>query len=125
MGIYVANWNDRRIIKINPQREVTILAEIPGSKGEFIAHLVYHDANLYVAGTNTGRIFKVSLSGEVTTFTGMGKQGYKDGKITEAMFGFVNGLALHPNGNDLYVLEIVDRKEKQARIRVISRNQSD
>ncbi|MBQ5709376.1 MAG: S-layer homology domain-containing protein, partial [Anaerotignum sp.] len=50
------------------------------------------DGNLYVADTQNNVIRKVDTTGEVTTFAGMGKEGYQDGTALGSQFNQPVGL---------------------------------
>ena len=60
--------------------------------------------NLYVVDADNHQIRKVDVSGNVTTFAGSGRRGFKDGTVTQALFGFPSRLAFDDKG-DLYVTD--------------------
>lgn len=60
--------------------------------------------NLYVADSKNNAIRKISMQGNVTTYAGSTKEGYKDGLGGLAMFNFPKALAFDSNG-DLLVTD--------------------
>lgn len=76
---------------------------------------------LYVADSYNHRIKVVNESGEAKVFCGNGSPGFRDGSATEAMFWEPAGLALSPDGSQLYVadtnnfaIRVIDMKTRKA-----------
>ncbi len=105
-NMYVSNWNDRAILKITPDRDVSILATIPGEGREPIANMVHISGNLYVAGFGTHRIWQISLDGEVSVLAGSGAPGSEDGVGTSATFNQPNGIAISNSGDALWIMDV-------------------
>jgi hypothetical protein len=61
------------------------------------------DKNIYV--TDSGRIRKITQDGQVSTFAGGGKIGYKDGKIKDAEFINLNGIVTDKD-NNIFVADL-------------------
>ncbi len=62
------------------------------------------DDNLYIADTMNNVIRKITPNGAVSTFAGNLNGGYKDGKLTEALFNEPSDLAFDKSGN-LFVVD--------------------
>ena len=109
-NLYVADYNNHLIRKIDNSGQVTIYAgsgdagSEDGSAGtasfdgpfdvEFDSN-----GNLYVADFRNQRIRKIDLSGEVTTVAGNGTEGSQDGKGSQATFNYPRGIAVDSSGN--------------------------
>lgn len=62
------------------------------------------DDNLFIADTMNNVIRKITPNGTVTTFAGNTAGGYKDGKLTEALFNEPSDLAFDKSGN-LFIVD--------------------
>ena len=113
--VYVADFSNNTIRKIEPGGEVTTLAGSgrQGLKDGKGAQALFHgpdnivadrEGNIFVADADNFSIRKVSPDGTVTTVAGSGTAGYRDGKALEAMFGYPTGIAVDAEGN-LYVAD--------------------
>lgn len=105
-NMYVSNWNDRRILKITPEREISTIATIPGTAGQWIANMVYLKGKLYVAGFSTNRVWQVTLDGTVSVLAGSGAAGRTDGEALAASFNQPNGIAVANSREALYILDV-------------------
>ncbi len=103
-NMYVSNWIDRRILKVTPDRQISVIATIPGQPGEAIANMVYVDGELYVAGFGSNRVWQVTLAGNVSVLAGSGKPGRDDGEASKASFNQPNGIAVADDA--LYILDV-------------------
>jgi len=65
--------------------------------------------NIFVADLGSSTIRKISPDGNVTTFAGSGKPGYKDGKGKDAEFSFPHAIAIDKNDN-LFIADISNHR---------------
>lgn len=114
--IYIADRSNNRIRKIDPSNNNTV-STIAGSGVEGYADGVGTNAifaapsgicidpqgNLYVTDFWNFKIRKITPTGVVTTAAGT-TQGFSDGNITTAQFGYLHGICIDTQGN-LYVAD--------------------
>ena len=103
-----------RVRRIDADGTVTTLAggaepgdaDGPGAKARFdgAAGLALDRDGSILVVEQAGRIRRISPQGTVTTLTGRGRTGGRDGSLTEASFDHPTGIAVGPNG-DLLILE--------------------
>lgn len=104
-NFYAANFYNGNVIKIDPEGQPSVFAEIPGNNN---GHLIYRDRYLYVVARSAHQIYRVSMNGEVELFAGNGDRGRKNGNRLEASFSLPNDLDFSPDGKYLYVNEASD-----------------
>lgn len=117
-NLYVADSGNFVLRKISTAGIVTTVAGRPGVGGyqdgtgtnalfgySFGGLARDTNGNLYVADSDNYVLRKVSAGGVVSTLAGQfGNSGHQDGSGTNAVFGYVKGLALDRSGN-LYVAD--------------------
>lgn len=106
-NLYLANFNDSRINKIDTNGTVTTLATFPGNG---IGYITWAKGFLYVAGLNNNKIYKVSPSGDTSTVAGTGVAGNLDGPANTAQFNRPNGIAASITGDTLFVGDVLGRR---------------
>ena len=118
-NLYVADWGNHRIRRIDTEGMITTIAGTgvrgfggdggPATEAQF-ASLAYLAAdelgNLYVSDSANHRIRRIDTEGVITTIAGTGVRGFSGdgGPATEARFSAPGGLALDGSGN-LYVAD--------------------
>ena len=111
-NLYVADV--RKIRRIDSSGNVTTFAgtSLPGFKDgpanqaqfRLPAYLVFDSTNnLYVADLQNNRIRRIDTQGNVTTFSGNGTKGSKNGPLSQAQYNFPAGLAFGSRENYLYI----------------------
>lgn len=96
-NIYVANFVNPNITRIDALGNETLLTTLPGTQTGYID---YRDGYLYVSGLDTHRIYRVSVAdGSFTTLAGSGLPGLIDGPADQARLQNPNGLALSKDGS--------------------------
>jgi sugar lactone lactonase YvrE len=102
---------DGRVRRVTPAGVVTTIAgrwtgpgkvDAAGTNARFNTpqHLAQDAAgNVFVADMYNNMIRRVSLDGVVTSFSGTGSSGVKDGSATVAQFGALVGIAMDGTGN--------------------------
>ncbi|MES2810234.1 MAG: IPT/TIG domain-containing protein [Bacteroidota bacterium] len=110
--MYVANRGNFNIVKITPQKVVSVLAgsgvqgyeDGPATTAKFMgpSGIAYYLGYFYVIDGR--RVRKISSSGLVTTLAGSGADGNVDGVGTNAQFGTLEGITVDADGT-VYVTD--------------------
>eukprot|EP00959_Pyramimonas_sp_CCMP1952_P004120 86475-Pyramimonas_sp.AAC.1 len=110
-NVFVGDSNNHCIRKISPQGLVSTLAgtgvaahrDGEGNAGAQFNHpygvAVDWEGNVIVADTSNLRIRKISTQGIVSTLSGTGKKGFRDGEGNAARFNRPFGVAVDGGGN--------------------------
>ena len=69
----------------------------------WLGYLAYHNDELFIAGTSTHRIYKMSLDGEVSVFAGTGEKGLKGGDALEAKLNRPMDIIVSNDGNSFFI----------------------
>ncbi|MEM8907975.1 MAG: hypothetical protein AAGD05_09035 [Bacteroidota bacterium] len=95
-NLYISNFNNGAVIKVDPNGNASLLANIPGNNN---GHLTYSPQlnQLIVTSHGSSRIYLLSLSGVVSLLAGNGQRGNDDGGVDEATFSRPNGIAASPS----------------------------
>ena len=117
-NLYVTDYENNHIYKVNPAGEVTALAgrmfstgyaDGTGNEAEFSRPrgiTIDASGNLYVADFGNNRIRKITPAGEVTTLAGS-TYGYTNGMGSAAEFNGPSGITIDASGN-LYVTDEIN-----------------
>lgn len=103
-NLYVGNWHDGRINRINPEGLVDTFAKLPTPNSTGAASLLVLKDKLYATAYAANQIFEISLlSAKVNVLAGTGESGNLDGSAQEAQFTSPTGLAASISGDTLFV----------------------
>ncbi len=120
-NVYLLESGSYRVRRISTEGEVSVFAGIgvsgykDGSAeiaqfGELADIIVDYKSNIYVSDPDNHIIRKITPDGQVTTFAGMGVPGYKDGDVSEALFGTLGEMAFDHNRTKLFVHDKGNRR---------------
>jgi hypothetical protein len=99
--IFVANFNDGKILRVTRDKTITEIADIPAT----IGHLEYRDNVFYATGWFEHKVFVVSADGEILATIGNGNEATVDGRASEASFFRPNGIGVSKDGKFVYVTQ--------------------
>ena len=107
-NLYVVNFNNPNIVKIDSAGNATLFAALPTTSG---GHIDYDQGYFYVTSFKDHKIFRVSyFKQKVSHFAGTGTKGVVNGEGHNAQFSNPNGIEAY-QGN-LYINDkIVDPKD--------------
>ena len=105
-NLYVVNFRDERMLKVSPEGEVTDFASLPGGGN---GHVTFARGALIATSFQGHRVYRVSLTGDVTLLAGTGERGETDGSTDVATFSWPNGIAAGPSGDRVYINDFVNR----------------
>jgi DNA-binding beta-propeller fold protein YncE len=125
-NLYSGNILGGEIVRIDPDGNVSLLAEIPGPDGAYkIGHLAYESGFLFATGyghpsvVGSNQVFKVNTrDGTVEVLAGNGSSGSLDGPADSAQFRRPNAVCVDQITGHVFVGEGSDY---HSRIRVITR----
>jgi sugar lactone lactonase YvrE len=100
-NIFVANFNDGKILRVSKDKTITEVADIPAT----IGHLEYRDKVFYATGWFEHKVFIVSEDGEILATIGNGTEANVDGRASEASFFRPNGIGVSKDGKFVYVTQ--------------------
>ena len=103
-NLYVANFGNGSVIKVDTNRVVTLFASITGGNN---GHITYANDEFYVVGRSANQIYRVALDGTVSLLAGTGQRGRRDDAALNATFSLPNDLAADPTGKFLYINDVV------------------
>jgi sugar lactone lactonase YvrE len=107
-NLYVGNYANDIIHKITPDGNASVFAHLSLPGIPYIpitGYLTYANDNIYLAAIFANRIYKITMSAQVSVLAGTGVEGSMDGKPAVATFAGPNGVAVDPTGNILYISE--------------------
>ncbi len=69
--------------------------------------------NIYVTDEKCSRIYKITPGGVKTVLAGSGKEGYQDGAAAQAQFNHPHGIAVDPQGLNVYVGDSINGRVRK------------
>jgi len=101
-NIYVSNFDDGKILRLNSQNDFDIVADIGGGSG----FITINGNNLYATNHTDKKVYKVSLlDSSVSVIAGSGKNIIEDGVNDSASFKSPNGIVTTASGDSIYISE--------------------
>ena len=103
--LYVGNFNDGKIIKIEGD-QAEIFVDLKGG----IGFLTYSQGSILATNHTDKKVYKVEIATqEIEVIAGSGEATIKDGVGTEAAFRSPNGIVATPSGDTIYVSEFAGK----------------
>ncbi len=100
--VYVGNFDDGKILKLNAQNEFDEVADVGGGTGFF----AIHGDSLYTTNHVTKQVQVVNLiDSSVSVIAGSGRPIIEDGVNDSASFASPNGIVISPSGDSIYISE--------------------
>ena len=118
-NLYVANFYDRRLLRVTPDGQVEPFANVPQDRNLVASY----GTNLYITSPLGRHVYRVDLkTGESFHVAGTGESQEKDGPGLEASFSAPNGIAVSPDGRRLFISNVVAEAPAPGRfnIRVVT-----
>ncbi|MEZ4455900.1 MAG: SMP-30/gluconolactonase/LRE family protein [Gemmatimonadales bacterium] len=123
--LFVANYSNTTVVKITPDGTASVHADLPGGGGN--THIAFGNGGLYVTKYRSHQVFRVERDGTARLVAGTGARGADDGPALTARLSQPNGIAVGPNGRDLWFNELVsgealfggDARARLRRIRLV------
>lgn len=104
--LYIANYNNGRILKYNGNGSFSTLADIGGG----IGFITYSDSAILATNHSDHKIYRVSLDGtNISVIAGSGQIATLDGVGSSAAFNMPNGIVSTPSGDTIYVSEFISK----------------
>ncbi|MBW1297645.1 T9SS type A sorting domain-containing protein [Aquimarina litoralis] len=109
-ALYIGNFNDRKIYKLNPRsEELEYIATVPdsGTDFPFLGFITYANGSLFGTVYGEHKIYEINPReiDDVSIFAGS-SNGAMDGDITKATFSYPAGIVANRTGTALYVSEL-------------------
>ena len=102
-NLYIANFDDNRVYKVNSQGQISWFATLSGSTNSGYIALV--DSTFYIAGFNGHKIFSINMMGNIQVIAGTGIGGFQNGAASQAKFFRPNGIAASATGDSLFITD--------------------
>lgn len=99
-NLYAINFFGAQITRVLPDGTALPFANLPAVNG---THLTYHDGYIFAVARDTNRVYRVTLTGDVSVVAGSGGCGRGDGALLDATFSYPNGIAPSITGDTLFV----------------------
>ncbi|MCZ6759899.1 MAG: hypothetical protein O7D29_05935, partial [Gemmatimonadetes bacterium] len=104
-NLYVSNFGNGAVVKIDSNGVGTSFATIPGNNN---GHILFANGVLYVVARAANQIYELTLGGQLTLLAGTGTRGLWDGAALDARLSLTNDLAISPDGLLLYFNDVVN-----------------
>ena len=107
-NLYVANFNNRRIYRIDGQ-ELIYIAQVPGASFTSCGFITHANGFLYATNFSTHRVYKINpfYTDSIVGYYGS-SFGTSDGAYNQAQFSNPNGIRASLSGDSIYVTQYDD-----------------
>lgn len=117
--VAMAQADNGRIMRVTPNGNVSLFVNI--EETSTTGYIALHHNTLYVSGHDANKIYAVDIPSQTwRVLAGTGQFGQRDGNASEATFSDPLGIAVSPDGLQIYVVDPPNRG-----IRVISKTLTD
>jgi len=117
--VAMAQAGNGRIMRVTVEGNVSLFVDIDDTQNT--GYIAVHADVLYVSGHGSNKIYAVDLPSQSwRVLAGTGQWGRQDGKASEATFSNPQGIAISPDGLQIYVVDPPNRA-----IRVVSKTLTD
>lgn len=104
--LYVVNFNNPSVLRVTPDGTVHPFTDVPGNAGN--GHIVFTRGAFFVTKLRGNQVFRVQRDGSWAALAGTGEAGEADGPALQATLTRPNGIGASPNGDVLWVNDLVE-----------------
>lgn len=104
-NLLLANYTDGKIFSVTQSGVFSTIADLNG----IIGFIEFANGYIYATGFDLNRIYKISLSGDISILAGTGNAGQTNGPASSATFNGPNGILASPGGDSLFISDYYPR----------------
>jgi len=116
--LYVVNFNNTKVLRIDEHGDVTELADLPAAGGN--GHITFARGVFFITKNRDHRVYRLRRDGAYTVLAGTGEAGEADGPAHQATFTRPNGIAAGPGGDELWVNDLTQGQGLGRGVSVVS-----
>lgn len=99
-NLYVSNFTDGKVFKVDSLKNFVEIADLPG----WLGFMTMVGDNIYASAYNRNKIYRIPLDGSgAVVFAGTGTLGVADGSLLQATFNTPNGITASITGDTLFI----------------------
>jgi|GEM_PF-1586613 len=107
---YISNLGDGRITKISVDGTQELFASVPATGKWKIGYIKFWKGAFYTSAISENKIYKTTLTGDVSVFAGSGAYENLDGELLRAGIKEPNGMAV--SGDTLFILSGINLTDR-------------